>query len=101
MDVVFVNDFLKKAYIISTNLMAETARSAMNLNNNSAWGQPHALSGRFVKHLVYHVHFDEMITGYLPDPEGRDYSIRHYKTLASGLAAVWATEIPVPGYSMP
>ena len=36
--------------------------------------------------------FDEMITGYLPDPEGRDYSIRHYKTLASGLAAVWATE---------
>jgi len=36
--------------------------------------------------------FDEMITGYLPDPEGRDYSIRHYKTLAAGLAAVWATE---------
>ena len=36
--------------------------------------------------------FDEMITGYLPDPEGRDYSIRHYKASASGLAAVWARE---------
>jgi len=38
------------------------------------------------------VRFEEMITGYLPDPEGRDYTIRHYKTSASGLAAVWARE---------
>jgi hypothetical protein len=34
---------------------------------------------------------EEMITGYLPDPEGRDYAIRHYEALAAGLAAVWAT----------
>ncbi|MCL7989554.1 MAG: DUF3604 domain-containing protein [marine benthic group bacterium] len=36
--------------------------------------------------------FDEMITGYMPDPEGRDYAIRHYQGSASGLAAVWARE---------
>jgi hypothetical protein len=36
--------------------------------------------------------FDEMITGLLPDPKGRDYKILHYKSLAAGLAAVWATE---------
>lgn len=34
--------------------------------------------------------FDEMITGYMPDPKGRDYTIRHFQTLSSGLAAVWA-----------
>jgi len=38
------------------------------------------------------VRFEEMVTGYLPDPEGRDYTIRHYKASASGLAAVWARE---------
>ena len=38
------------------------------------------------------IRFDEMITGYLPDPEGRDYTIRHFKTAAAGLAAVWARE---------
>jgi hypothetical protein len=36
--------------------------------------------------------FNEMITGYLPDPKGRDYSILHYQGSASGLAAVWARE---------
>ena len=36
--------------------------------------------------------FDELITGFLPSPDGRDYSIRHYKGSASGLAAVWARE---------
>ncbi len=36
--------------------------------------------------------FNEKITGYTPDPRGGDYTIRHYKALASGLAAVWATE---------
>jgi len=36
--------------------------------------------------------FEEKITGFLPDPEGRDYTIRHYQSLAAGLAAVWATE---------
>ena len=38
------------------------------------------------------IRFEEMVTGYLPDPEGRDYTIRHYKASASGLAAVWARE---------
>lgn len=38
------------------------------------------------------VRFEEMVTGYLPDPEGRDYTIRHYKASASGLAGVWARE---------
>ena len=36
--------------------------------------------------------FEEKITGYIPDPDGIDYSIQHYKSLASGLAAVWATD---------
>jgi len=36
--------------------------------------------------------FEDMVTGYLPDPQGRDYAIRHYKGSASGLAAVWARE---------
>ncbi len=36
--------------------------------------------------------FEEMVTGYLPDPQGRDYSIRHVKASASGLAGVWARE---------
>ena len=36
--------------------------------------------------------FEEKITGLLPDPEGLDYTIRHYEALASGLAAAWATE---------
>jgi len=36
--------------------------------------------------------FEDMITGFLPDPEGRDYAIRHYRGSASGLAAVWARE---------
>ncbi|MFV8784070.1 DUF3604 domain-containing protein [Microbulbifer sp. SA54] len=38
------------------------------------------------------IRFEEKITGYLPDPEGRDYAIRHYQASASGLAAVWARE---------
>jgi len=38
------------------------------------------------------VRFEEMVTGYLPDPKGRDYTTRHYKASASGLAAVWARE---------
>jgi hypothetical protein len=36
--------------------------------------------------------YEEKITGVTEAPDGRDYSIRHYQTLASGLAAVWATE---------
>jgi hypothetical protein len=35
---------------------------------------------------------DMMITGYLPDPKGREYAIYGKSTLASGLAAVWARE---------
>jgi len=38
------------------------------------------------------IRFEEMITGYLPDPKGRDYAIRHVSGSASGLAAVWARE---------
>jgi hypothetical protein len=38
------------------------------------------------------VRFNEKITGYLPDPQGRDYAILHYKASAAGLAAVWARE---------
>jgi hypothetical protein len=36
--------------------------------------------------------FNEKITGYLQEPGGPDITIRHYKTLAAGLAAVWATD---------
>jgi hypothetical protein len=36
--------------------------------------------------------FDEMITGFLQEPDGPDVTIRHVKTLASGLAAAWATD---------
>ena len=33
-----------------------------------------------------------MITGYIPDPQGRDYAMYHFESLSAGLAAVWATE---------
>jgi len=33
-----------------------------------------------------------MITGYLPDPQGREYAIYSKSSLASGLAAVWARD---------
>ena len=36
--------------------------------------------------------FEEKVTGYLQKPGGPDITIRHAKTLASGLAAVWATD---------
>ena len=36
--------------------------------------------------------FDGMITGYLPDPKGREYAIYHRQASASGLAGVWARE---------
>jgi hypothetical protein len=35
--------------------------------------------------------YDEKITGVIAAPDGRDFTIRHYKGLASGLAGVWAT----------
>jgi hypothetical protein len=35
--------------------------------------------------------FQEKILGFAQEPGGPDITIRHYKTLASGLAAVWAT----------
>ena len=38
------------------------------------------------------IRFEEMITGYLPDPKGRDYTMRHFQTAAAGLAAVWSRE---------
>jgi len=36
--------------------------------------------------------FQEKITGFLQEPGGPDITMRHYQTLASGLAAVWATD---------
>ncbi|MEE4272714.1 MAG: DUF3604 domain-containing protein, partial [Thermoanaerobaculales bacterium] len=36
--------------------------------------------------------FQEKITGYLQEPGGPDITIRHFQTLSSGLAAVWATD---------
>ena len=36
--------------------------------------------------------FGEKVTGMLQQPGGPDITIRHFKTLASGLAAVWATD---------
>jgi hypothetical protein len=36
--------------------------------------------------------FNEMVTGYLPDPKGRDYAKYTRHTSASGLAAVWSHE---------
>jgi hypothetical protein len=36
--------------------------------------------------------FQEKITGFAQKPDGPDITIRHFKTLASGLAAVWATD---------
>ena len=36
--------------------------------------------------------FEEKITGFLQEPGGPDITIRHLRTLASGLAAVWATD---------
>jgi hypothetical protein len=38
------------------------------------------------------VRFEEKVTGYLPDPKGRDYAIYHRSASASGLAAVWARD---------
>jgi len=36
--------------------------------------------------------FNDMITGFLPDPKGRDYALYARHTSASGLAGVWARE---------
>jgi hypothetical protein len=36
--------------------------------------------------------FNEVITGIRQQPDGPDITIRHFKTLSSGLAAVWATD---------
>ncbi|MEJ2472218.1 MAG: DUF3604 domain-containing protein [Desulfuromonadales bacterium] len=38
------------------------------------------------------VRFQEAITGMLQQPDGPDITLRHFQTLSSGLAAVWATE---------
>jgi len=36
--------------------------------------------------------FEGMITGYFQKPGGPDITMRHFQTLAAGLAAVWATD---------
>lgn len=38
------------------------------------------------------IRFDEQVTGFLPDPKGREYAIYHRSSSASGLAAVWSRE---------
>ena len=38
------------------------------------------------------IRFNEMVTGYLPDPKGRDYAVYTRHTGAAGLAAVWSEE---------
>ncbi len=38
------------------------------------------------------VRLNEKVTGYAQEPGGPDVTIRHYQSLASGLAAVWSTE---------
>jgi len=38
------------------------------------------------------IRFNEMVTGYLPDPKGRDYAKYARHTGAAGLAAVWSRE---------
>jgi len=45
-------------------------------------GEPSAEPGRF----------EEKITGVMEQPGGPDISMRHFQTLAAGLAAVWAEE---------
>ena len=39
-----------------------------------------------------HGRWGEKITGYLPDPKGRDYALYARHTSASGLAAIWSKE---------
>ena len=46
----------------------------------------------FVEPSANPARFAEKITGYFPDPEGKDYTMRHYQASASGLAAVWAKD---------
>ena len=36
--------------------------------------------------------FEEKITGFFQQPDGPDITIRHFRSLAAGLAAVWATD---------
>lgn len=36
--------------------------------------------------------FEQQVIGFLPDPQGREYSIYHRSASASGLAGVWARE---------
>jgi len=36
--------------------------------------------------------FEEKITGMMQQPDGPDITMRHFQTLAAGLAAVWATD---------
>ena len=36
--------------------------------------------------------FEEMITGFFQEPGGPDVTIRHYRSLAAGLAGVWARD---------
>jgi Protein of unknown function (DUF3604) len=46
----------------------------------------------FVEPSANPARFEEKMTGYFPDPEGKDYTMRHYQASASGLAAVWSKE---------
>ena len=46
----------------------------------------------FVEPSANPARFAEKITGYFPDPEGKDYTMRHYQASASGLAGVWSKD---------
>ena len=73
----------KFGFVGSTD--SHTSLSTSEENNffgKAAPGEPSAGDDRF----------NGKIIGYMPDPEGRDYSIYHYRAIASGMAAVWATE---------
>jgi len=49
--------------------------------------EPYLINGEFNEER-----WADKVTGRLPDPQGRDFTIRHVKCLSAGLAAVWATE---------
>jgi len=77
-----VNPF-KFGLVGSTDTHTSLATSTEdNFFGKGSTGEPSANPDRF----------GALITGMLPDPQGRDYGIRHASTSASGLAGVWARE---------
>jgi hypothetical protein len=80
-----VNPF-KFGQIGSTDSHTSLATSTEDQNfGKTSSGEPHPDS--FNKNR-----FDAKITGYIPDPQGREFAIYHKAISASGLAAVWSRE---------